>query len=146
MQPTRKPAILCLGHDPVLNRTRRLIFEQCFDVTVAEELSAAAELLSGRHFAVVLLCYSLGEDECRAMVELVHRVSTETRILVLAEGRERLELRAQDEIHLSSGPGELLRKAASMVGIPAVPAKQPGAGSGLRANSAPRAGSETEPE
>lgn len=145
MKSTAKPAILCLGSDVVLNRTRRLIFEPWFEVTVAEELSAAAALLSERRFTLVLLCYSLGEDECRAMVELVHRVSSETKILALAEGRERLELRAQDEIHLSSGPAELLSKAASMAGVPVEPVKH-GGGRGSRRDSAGRADDNLGPE
>jgi hypothetical protein len=126
---TGKPGMLCFGHDALLNRTRRLIFEQYFDVTVADQLSEAAALLPEGRFALVVLCYSLRDEECRAMVERVHRESPETNILILAEGRERLELRAGDAAYLSRGPAELLRKAASMAGVPVDPAKQTG-GSG----------------
>jgi CheY-like chemotaxis protein len=106
-----------------LNRTRRLILEQHFDVTVVEALPEAVPLVTERRFALVLLCYSLGEDDCRTVVELVRDVSPETKILALAEGRERLELRAQDEVYLFLGPAELLTKTASMVGVRLEPTK-----------------------
>ena len=113
-----KPAILCLGHDAVLNRTRRLILERIFDVVVAEKLSDVAKLLADRRFALVLFCYSLTREECRTSAELVHHHSPESRILAFAEDREQLGLRPQDEIFLSGGPAELLRKASSMAGVP----------------------------
>ncbi|HEX4066779.1 MAG TPA: hypothetical protein VHZ09_12215 [Acidobacteriaceae bacterium] len=123
MTSAGRPAILCLGYDAVLNRTRRLILEQHFDVTVVEALPEAVPLVTERRFALVLLCYSLGEDDCRTVVELVRDVSPETKILALAEGRERLELRAQDEVYLFLGPAELLTKTASMVGVRLEPTK-----------------------
>lgn len=116
MRPPGKPKLLCLGHDFVLNRTRRLILEKSFDVTLAEELPEAAKLLPESAFAVVLLCYSLTEEESRAALEMVHRVSPEARILMLSEGR--LALGPRDQMLLYGGPADLLKKAASMAGIP----------------------------
>jgi hypothetical protein len=113
-----KPELLCVGHDPVLNRTRRLILEKCFEVTLAHTVPEAISLLSEERFDLVLLCYSLTDEECRKAVEFIHSLSTPAKILALAEGRERLLLGAQDEEFLSGGPAELVRKAVAMVGIP----------------------------
>jgi hypothetical protein len=113
-----KPQILCVGHDVLLNRTRRLILERCLDVKVAHTVPEALALLSGQVFSLVLLCYSLADDECRAMVDFIHRLSSPIRILTLAEGRDRLPLGSQDEEFGLGGPAELLRKAAAMAGIP----------------------------
>jgi hypothetical protein len=113
-----KPELLCAGHDPVLNRTRRLILEKCFDVKLAHSVPEAMELLTGQRFDLVLLCYSLTDDEIRATVQFIHSLPSPPKILALAEERERLQLGRGDAEFLSGGPAELVKKAAAMVGIP----------------------------
>lgn len=112
-----KRKLLCMGHDPVLNRTRRLILQRCFDVRAASQMPEAVALLTESRFDLVLLCYSLSEDECRAVVEFVHGQGGKTKILALAQGRRRLGLNPPDEEFCSGGPVELLRKTAEMAGI-----------------------------
>jgi hypothetical protein len=119
-----KPELLCVGHDSILNRTRRLILERCFDVKVAHGLTEAIAFLSGQRFDLVLLCYTLTDEECAAAVEFVHSLSTPAKILALAQGRDRLLLSPQDEEFVSGGPAELLKKAAAMAGIPTGKAEQ----------------------
>ena len=112
-----KPLLLCLGHDAALNRTRRLVLQRVFTVKVADNLQEAISLLTSERFDLVLLCYSLSERDTRAMIDLIHGVSRQTKVLVLANGREGLRLMPPDEEFLLSGPAELLQKAASMAGI-----------------------------
>ena len=113
-----KPEMLCVGYDAVLNRTRRLILLRCFEVHLAQSAADARALLSERRFAVVLLCYSLGDEECSAMVEFIHGLPTDSKILVLGQGRGRiLSLGAADEEFQPRGPVELVMKAAAMAGI-----------------------------
>ena len=112
-----KPEILCVGHDSVLNRTRRMILERCFAVALAQSLSEATALLRGRRFALVLLCHSLTDDDCRSIVDFIHSLQSTVRILVLGEERSQLQLAAQDEEFASGGPAELLQKTAAMAGI-----------------------------
>jgi DNA-binding response OmpR family regulator len=113
-----KPEILCVGHDAVLNRTRRLILQRCFDVALAESVPDAESLLSKGRFALVLLCYSLTDEECSAMVEFVHSLASQPKILALGHGRGRiLRLSARDEEFQPRGPAELVMKAAAMAGI-----------------------------
>jgi CheY-like chemotaxis protein len=113
-----KPELLCVGHDPILNRTRRLILERCFEVKVAHGLTEAVALLSGQRFDLVLLCYTLTDEECRAAVEFIHSLSSPMKILALAHARDGLLLGTEDEEFVSGGPAELLNKAAAMAGIP----------------------------
>lgn len=120
-----KPEILCVGHDQVLNRTRRMILQKCFEVKIAVTLSEAMALLCGQRFDLVLLCYTLADEECRTLIACVHNLPTPVRILALAQGRDRLLLGQQDEEFLSGGPADLLRKAASMAGLQA---EDPGSG------------------
>lgn len=114
-----RPKILCLGHDPLLNRTRRLILEKHFDVNLASTVAEAAALLASQPCDLVLLCYSLTDAESSAVVEFIHKLPSETKVLVLGEGRRgSLLLGPQDEEFVSGGPAELLSKAWSMVGLP----------------------------
>lgn len=114
----RKPEMLCVGLDPLLNGTRRLVLERCFTVDLADSVQDAFELLKTRPFDLVLLCYSLPDDECRAAVEFIRHVrggrASRPRILALVEGRQRLKLTGSDEEFVPSGPAELLAKAAAM--------------------------------
>jgi hypothetical protein len=119
-----KPKILCVGRDPSLNRTRQLVLERQFEVRVAQSVTEAFALLSGQRFDLVLLCYSLSDEECRSAADFVHGLPSPIRILALAEGRERLALAKQDEEFVSSGPAELLKKAAAMVEFPAEDTKR----------------------
>ncbi len=111
------PELLCVSQDAVLNRTRRLILEKCFDVKLAQNEAEAIAFLAGHRFALVLLCYSLTDEECRAIADKVHSLSSATRILLLGEGQERLRLGPRDEEFSSGGPADLVRKAASMAGV-----------------------------
>lgn len=113
-----KPELLCVGRDTMLNRTRRLVLGRCFEVELAFTQAEAIALLMGRRFDLVLLCYSLSEEECRGLIVAVHGLSSPPRILLLAEGDGRLLLGPRDEEFTSGGPADLLRKAAAMAGIP----------------------------
>jgi response regulator RpfG family c-di-GMP phosphodiesterase len=112
-----KSELLCVSQDAVLNRTRRLILERCFDVKVAQNEAEAIALLAGHRFALVLLCYSLSGEGCRAVVDKVHSLSSTTRILLLGEGQERVGLGPRDEEFNSRRSADLVRKAASMAGV-----------------------------
>ncbi len=117
---SRKPELLCVGHDSVLNRTRRMILERCFAVKLAQSVPEAISLLSGECFELVLLCYSLTGEECGRLVEFVHKLASGTRLLVMVQARERLfSLGPGDKEFLSGGPAELLQQAATMAGIAA---------------------------
>jgi CheY-like chemotaxis protein len=124
----RKPVILCIGHDPVLNRTRRLVLEKCFEVQLAESLTEARARLTEERFDVVLLCYSLNDEESHGAIELIDQrpgnAQARPRVLALAEGRRRLKLALGDEEVFPDGPAELLSKAAAMAGMSAAEARR----------------------
>jgi hypothetical protein len=113
-----KPEMLRVGYDAVLNRTRRLILRRCFEVDLAQSVAEAKLLLSGRQFVLVLLCYSLTDEECCAMVEFVHGLPSAPKILALGQERDWiLSLGARDEEFQPRGPAELVMKAAAMAGM-----------------------------
>ena len=113
-----KPELLCVSRDALLNLTRRLILEKCFEVRLADSEEEAIALLAGQSFALVLLCYSLMDEECRAIVEVVHGLAAPPKILFLAEGLDRRLLGPQDEEFVFGGPADLVKKATSMAGLP----------------------------
>ena len=112
-----KPKVLCLGYDPVLNRTRRLILQRSFDVTLAKSLPEAVPLLWERRFDLVLLCHSLTDGDCRAVLALMDTLPHRPKVLALTSGRDRSSLAPPDEEFAPAGPAELLQKAAAMTGI-----------------------------
>jgi DNA-binding response OmpR family regulator len=112
-----QPELLCVGRDPVLNGTRELILAKCFNVTLADSAPGALALVAVRSFDLVLLCYSLTDDEGRVIVERVHALASPPRILALADGERRWVLGARDEEFMPPGPAELLARAVSMVGV-----------------------------
>ncbi len=114
---SEKPELLCVGRDTMLNRTRRLILRRCFEVKVALTPAEAVAMLTGQRFDLVLLCYSLSEEECRGIIVAVHGLPSPPKILLLAEGEGRLLLGPQDEEFTSGGPADLLRRAAAMAGV-----------------------------
>jgi len=125
-----KPAILSISDDPTLNRTRRMLLEKYADVSLAATLPEAATLLSSCRFDLVLLCYSLTMQECRAIVSLAHGLLPPPKVLALAQSDQRLFLTAPDQEFLPGNPADLLRKIASMTGLeiqipPAAPPQPP---------------------
>jgi CheY-like chemotaxis protein len=114
---TAKPEILCVGRDPVLNRTRRMVLHRCFEVTIAAKPAEAAALLAGRPFDLVLLCYSLSGEDCRAMLEQAQKLQPTAKILALSSGEPRLTLAAPHQEFASEGPADLLHKIAAMTGL-----------------------------
>jgi CheY-like chemotaxis protein len=113
-----KPEILCVGHDVLLNRTRLLVLQRCFAVTLAATATEAVSLLSAQPFDLVLLCYSLREDNGRALIEMLRAQPIRTKILALAHIERRFGLTPPDEEFFSAGPVDLVQKVAAMTGIP----------------------------
>src|SRR5579875_1575247 len=124
-----RPSLLCVGNDPALLRTRRLVRQSKFGVTLASGKAEALGLLADHSFDLVLLCYSLQRREAEALVEAVHHASSATRVLALTHGYERLGLTEPDEEFWAPGPAELVRKAADMIGLEATNGEEPPASS-----------------
>ena len=110
--------ILCVGPDPVLNRTRQLIFRERFEVKVASDVSSALALLDAQPFRMVLLCYSMSESDCLKIAQSVHNQSPGTRILALTPGQQRLRLSPPDAEILFGGPADLIAAATAMTSSP----------------------------
>jgi hypothetical protein len=115
---SRKPEMLCVGRDPLLNGTRRLVLEKYFEVHLAQRVPEACLLLKAKPFDLVLLCYSLTDEECQVAIACIEGLPARPKILALAQGHQRLLLQGGDEEFAPSGPAELLAKPSAMVKLP----------------------------
>ncbi|HEY0308529.1 MAG TPA: hypothetical protein VGB94_10240 [Acidobacteriaceae bacterium] len=110
-------SILCISRDPLLLQTRKWILEAYFQVDSAGRLSEASSLLDKRGYDLILLCYSLSEDECRQISDLVRARSPGSRILAIQAGSNTYaEAYSDQQMYVGDGPYALLKKAGSMLG------------------------------
>jgi hypothetical protein len=110
--------ILIVGRDETLLRTRQLILGTYFQVETAGRISHAAGILSERRFDLVVLCYSLSEDECQQVAGMTEKQEPRPLILELSMlGRPCAGIGAHEELSSEDGPYALVEKAAEMLGV-----------------------------
>lgn len=112
-----KPELLVLGYNPTLNRGRRLLLQPWFAVALANSLTGALALISGKRFDLILLDESVPEADCQAILEVLRELPLETRILAVSREPRRLRLPAPHEEFVSANSAAILHKAAAMTGI-----------------------------
>ena len=109
--------ILIVGKDEMLLRTRQMILGTHFQVETAGRVSHAAGLLAER-FDLLVLCYSLTDEECRQVVQIARNHPPQPEILeIIMLGRPCAAVGIQEELNSEEGPYALLQKAADMVGF-----------------------------
>lgn len=116
------PHVLIVSRDQMLLQTRTLILGAYFQVEAAGRVPEAEAAMAKICFDLVILCYSLSDDEYRKMLDLCARQSPYPRVLTLhaaANGYPRPN--ADGEYAMEHGPYELLKKTAQMVGFPLRP-------------------------
>jgi DNA-binding response OmpR family regulator len=112
------PHVLVVSRDPMLLQTRQLILGAFFEVRSAGRIREAESLMSRYSFDLIILCYTLGESECQAMMNLVAEVKRRPMILVLSPmGRPPDEPVADRAVMMEAGPYYLLKKSAEMLGV-----------------------------
>lgn len=114
--------ILVISRDQMLLQTRTLILGAYFQAEPAGRLSEAEAAMAKVAFDLVILCYSIPDDEYEKLLDLCARQEHPPRILILSptvNGRTRPE--GDGELTAEHGPYELLKKTAEMVGFPLKP-------------------------
>jgi hypothetical protein len=118
--------VLLIGKDDQLLRTRQLILGTFFQVETAGRISHAVGILANRHFDLIVLCYSLAEDERQKVEDLLQNNSHSTQILTL---RNSMTLsggcstvsdsadETRQELNSDGGPYTLVKKCAEMLGV-----------------------------
>ena len=111
--------ILLVSRDLVVLQTRKLMLGAYFDVSAAGRVLEARALFGQQDFDLIVLCYTLSQDECREIVELALQRCPEAKVLVLTAagyaakhvGVHRYFLAAED------GPFTLVKKSAELLGF-----------------------------
>ena len=110
--------ILLIGKDEMVLHTRQLILGTFFRVETAGRISHAMGILANRHFDLIVLCYSLTDDECRKVEALIQQLAPSTKILNMSHlGRPSSCSVDGPELSSESGPYALAQKCAEMLGV-----------------------------
>jgi DNA-binding NarL/FixJ family response regulator len=114
--------ILVVSRDQMLLQTRALILGAYFQVESAGRIPEAELAMSRIDFDLVVVCYSLPDDEYRKLMDLVAVQGHRPKVLILNNAvNGRIRGGADGETITDSGPYQLLKKAAEMVGFPLKP-------------------------
>ena len=114
--------VLVVSRDQMLLQTRALILGTYFQVEAAGRVPEAEEAMRKQAFDLVVLCYSLSDDEYRKMLDLCLCQASPPRVLTLHAGNnDRHRDGGDGEYAVERGPYELLKKTAEMVGFPLKP-------------------------
>jgi DNA-binding NtrC family response regulator len=116
---TRPNRILLVSRDLMVLQTRKLMLGAYFDVHAAGRVLEAKTLLGEQDFDLIVLCYTLGPDDCQRIVESAQQHRPQAKILVLTAAGYAAK---QMDIHryflaAEEGPFTLVKKAAELLGF-----------------------------
>jgi hypothetical protein len=112
------PHVLVVSRDQMLLQTRSLILGTYFQVEPAGRVREAEAVMAKICFDLVILCYSLTDDDYRRMLDLCACQSPYPRILTLHNGANCRSCPGADGVSaMESGPYQLLKKTAELVGF-----------------------------
>jgi hypothetical protein len=95
-----------------------LILGTFFEVDAAGRVPEAESMMAGRTFDLIILCYSLADDEYKKMIELARRQSPEPKILALnSVGTKHNRSGTDQDPTIDNGPYALLKKTSEMLGF-----------------------------
>ena len=77
------PRMLCLGHDPFLQWTRTTLLTRHYDTVSASSMEQMQQLPLTPGFTVILLCYTLTDEEILSAFEIARRNWPQAKILSL---------------------------------------------------------------
>lgn len=110
--------VLVVSRDAMLLHTRQLILGAFFQVQGAGRIRAVEELLSIRSYDLLILCYTLTQEECRYIIALAAEQKRPPLVLMLSPaGILPAEHAPGDIVMTESSPYYLLKKSAEMLGV-----------------------------
>ena len=111
--------ILLVSRDLTVLQTRKLMLGAYFEVCAVGRVHEATSQLAERPFDLIVLCYTLTDDDCQKVMDAMHRYGCEAKILILtATGYAAAQLGTDSYLLPSEqGPFILLKKAAELLGF-----------------------------
>src|SRR6267154_1417662 len=80
---SRPKRILLVSRDLMVLQTRKLMLGAYFEVHAAGRVREAKTLLGEQDFDLIVLCYTVGQDDCHGIVESAQQHCPQAKILVL---------------------------------------------------------------
>ncbi len=109
--------ILVISRDMMALQTRKLMLGAYFDVSAAGRVLEAKLLLATRDFDLIVLCYTLSDDDCHKIMEIVRDVCPRAKFLVMTATGDSGGESVHPQLSAEAGPFMLVRKAAEMLGF-----------------------------
>jgi hypothetical protein len=111
--------ILLVSRDVVVLQTRKLMLGAYFEVCAAGRVLEAETLLSERKFDLIVLCYTLTDDDCGKVLDAARVYSSNARFLMLTvTGCARSHLPIHSSLlPAEEGPFILVKKSAELLGF-----------------------------
>jgi DNA-binding response OmpR family regulator len=116
------PHVLIVSRDQLLLQSRALILGTYFQVEAAGRVPEAELAMARISFDLVVLCYSLSDNEYLRMIDMCGRQDPQPKILLsnaAAGGYRRVG--GDGAYTVDGGPYELLKKTAEVTGFPLKP-------------------------
>ena len=112
------PFVLVVSRDAMLLQTRQLILGAFFRVQGAGRIREAEERISTQRFDLIILCYTLTDDDCRHIIEFAAAQKRRPRVLLLTRTCiQAEELGPGDAVMSDAGPYYLLKRSAEILGV-----------------------------
>jgi hypothetical protein len=111
--------VLLVSRDMTVLQTRKLMLGAYFDVRAAGRVVEATILLAEQPFDLIVLCYTLTEDDCRKILTAAQLRCPGAKILSLTVTGDAASRSARDSYSLSAeeGPFILVKKSAELLGF-----------------------------
>jgi hypothetical protein len=111
--------ILLVSRDLMVLQTRKLMLGAYFDVSAAGRVLEAKLHLAERHFDLIVLCYTLTDDDCHKILEAAQASCPGAKILMLTVPGHTANQPATDSYFLPAeeGPFILVKKSAELLGF-----------------------------
>ena len=111
--------VLVVSRDQILLDTRQLLLGTFFQVKGAGRMREAETLISSSHFDLIVLCYTLSEDECTQVIDLTasQQPAPQDSHPDRSLGHGRCRSFSAQVSMTEAGPYPLLKKCADLLGI-----------------------------
>ena len=111
--------ILLVSRDPMVLQTRKLMLGAYFDVSAAGRVLEAKIILAERPFDLIVLCYTLTDDDCQKILDASRLHCSDAKILMLTVTGGAASPSAMDSYLLPAeqGPFVLVKKSAELLGF-----------------------------
>jgi DNA-binding response OmpR family regulator len=112
------PQVLVVSRDAMLLQTRQLILGAFFRTLCAGRMREVEVLMSANAFDLIILCYTLSEEECQLVMGIALEQKPRPQVLRLTPaGSSSLESLPVDSMLAEAGPYYLLKRSAELLGV-----------------------------